>query len=230
MDNQQLYILNNNQEQVLLTGMLGDGHLTKPKNENSNSLYTTNCIHKEYVEYKKELLGDLSFNISSRTNNGYKKGIIYTVTTKRSKVITDIKNKSLVEILEKLNELGIALWFYDDGSLHKRALFYNLNTQKFSKEENITVLEYLKKYNIYAKVTPERKKDGRIFYYLRISKYEGAYEISKILNKYYIDCYKYKIWSSETIQKWSKLQEQLKSTDKILSKKAKGLLLNNMIL
>lgn len=35
--------------------------------------------------------------------------------------------------------------------------------------------------------------------------------------KQLISCYSYKLWSSETIQKWSKLQEKLKSTDKELS-------------
>ena len=33
-----------------------------------------------------------------------------------------------------------------------------------------------------------------------------------ILNKYPVDCYNYKVWSSETIQNWSKLQEWLKSS------------------
>lgn len=36
-------------------------------------------------------------------------------------------------------------------------------------------------------------------------------KISQILSKYPIKCYSYKRWSSETIQKWSKLQEKLKS-------------------
>ena len=30
--------------------------------------------------------------------------------------------------------------------------------------------------------------------------------------KYKVNCYNYKIWSSETIQNWSKLQEWLKSS------------------
>lgn len=33
----------------------------------------------------------------------------------------------------------------------------------------------------------------------------------KILEKYPIDCFKYKLWSSETIQNWSKLKAELKS-------------------
>ncbi|MCG8399364.1 hypothetical protein LWS67_23025, partial [Bacillus atrophaeus] len=54
-------------------------------------------------------------------------------------------------------------------------------------------------------------------YYLGINKYEGANIISEILSRYPLNCYSYKLWSSETIQKWSKLQEQLKSTDRNLT-------------
>lgn len=38
--------------------------------------------------------------------------------------------------LNLMDDLGVALWFYDDGSLHKTKLFYNLNTQAFSQEIN----------------------------------------------------------------------------------------------
>ena len=34
---------------------------------------------------------------------------------------------------------------------------------------------------------------------------------TELLNKYKVDCFNYKVWSSETIQNWSKLQEWLKS-------------------
>ena len=69
-------------------------------------------------------------------------------------------------------------------------------------------------YDIYPKLQVENKKDGRQFWYLRIGKYQGAAEISKILNEYPVNCYSYKRWSSETIQKWSKLQEELKRQGK----------------
>ena len=59
----------------------------------------------------------------------------------------------------------------------------------------------------------KEKKNGREFWYLRIGKYDGAYKISELLKKYYVSCYEYKIWSSETIQIWSKMQEYLKSND-----------------
>jgi len=216
MDNQQLYNLNEKQLQVILSSTLGDGNLYRKK-ETHNYLMSTNCIHKEYLEFKKLLLEDLSFNIGFISKNGYKQKPIYTLSTKRNKSITKIANLDLKSKLNLLSTLGLALWFYDDGSLHKTKLFYNLNTHKFSKKENEIIANFLLKYNIKAKVTKETKKDGRVFYYLRIGKYDGAYEINKILSTYPLNCFKYKLWSSETILKWSKLQEKLKSTDKVYS-------------
>ena len=118
----------------------------------------------------------------------------------------------LKDVIGNLDSLGIALWFYDDGSLHKDRLFYNLNTHKFSKEiQEQLFIPFFNKWGIFPKTIVERKKDGRVFHYLTIGKYDGAIKISQILEKYPLDCYSYKRWSSETIQKWSKLQEELKS-------------------
>lgn len=209
--------LSNKQYQVLLTGKFGDGCLHKNKGWNANFIYTTNSINKEIVEFKINLLGELAAKskIKETINRGFKQNTIYTGHSITSSIITDFYNEDWKESLEKMDELGLALWFYDDGSLHKTKLFYNLNTQKFSKEENEYIAEFLKRrWNIIAIPTIERKADGREFWYLRIRKYEGAFIISEILNKYYLNCYSYKIISSETIQKWSKLQEKLKSTGK----------------
>lgn len=209
--------LSNEQYQVLLTGKFGDGCLHKNKEANANFMYTTNSINKEIVEFKKNLLGNLASpaKIRSYINKGFKNNIIYAGGSKSSYLITQFYNEDWKESLEKMDDLGLALWFYDDGSLHKTKHFYNLNTQKFSKEDNEYIAEVFKrKWEIIAIPTIEKKKDGREFWYLRIRKYEGAFKISEILNKYYLNCYSYKIISSETIQKWSKLQEELKSAGK----------------
>ena len=50
--------LNNEQLQVLISGKFGDGYLCTPKTAKSNSKFETNCIYKEYIEFKKDLLGD----------------------------------------------------------------------------------------------------------------------------------------------------------------------------
>lgn len=210
MDNQQLYHLNDEQLQVFLTSQLGDGCITT---SNTNSVYySTCCIHREYIEFKKRLLGPLFKNISYKEHNGFCQTPIWTMRSCSLKELKNIKDLPLSKILEQLNELGIALWFYDDGSLHKTKDFYNLNTQKFSKEvQEQIIIPFFHKFEIYPVLTIERKKDGREFWYLRIGVRNGADKVNAILQKYPLDCFSYKRWSSETILKRSRAQESSKS-------------------
>lgn len=204
--------LNEMQKQVIISGILGDGCI---RTTNSNSTYyCTSCKYKEYLEYKASLLGSLAKAIGYKKCNGYCDTPIYTLRTKSMPVLKDWKDANVSTILANLIELGIALWFYDDGSLHKTNLFYNLNTQSFSEDiQEEYFISFFNNLGIFPKLQIERKKDGRVFYYLRIGKFSGADKISAILEKYPVECYSYKRWSSETILKWSKFQEELKSTD-----------------
>lgn len=200
--------LSNEQVQVIVSGKFGDGCISTPKTCVDGSMYRTNCIHEEYIDFKSKLLGDLVSNKNYTEKNGFKQTPIYSIYTHANSDITKIKNMDLESSLNLMDDLGLAMWIYDDGSLHKSKLFYNLNTQAFSREENEELfVPFLEKFGINAKTTIERKKDGREFWYLRIGRYDGAYEISQILNKYRLNCFDYKIWSSEAIQNWSKLQE-----------------------
>jgi hypothetical protein len=211
MENQQGDNLTIEQQQVILTGSFGDGFICKTKS--NKSYYVTNCIHKDYLIYKIGLLKNLcTGHIREYINQGYKQNTIYSFNSIYSLGITQFNALSLEEKLKKFTDLGIALWFYDDGSLHHKNYFYNLNTHKFCQEVNEDILKpYFNTLGMYPKVLRDKKKDGRIFYYLHFSKHKGAFEISNILSKYYIECFKYKLWSSTTIQKWSKLQVELKS-------------------
>lgn len=211
MDNQQDYDLTLEQQQVLLTGTFGNGCIREMVS--GTSIYKTNCIYEDYMFFKYNLLGNLvSGNINKRINMGYKRNYIYTLYTKHSLEITKFNHQTLEEKLKLFTELGLALWFYDDGSLHKNKNFYNLNTQKFSQEVNEEIIKpYFESLGLRPKVLKEIKKDGRIFFYLYFKRHSGAYEITKILEKYPIDCFKYKLWSSTTTQKWGKLQAELKS-------------------
>lgn len=44
-------------------------------------------------------------------------------------------------------------------------------------------------------------------------KFDRAFIVSEIIRKFAPQCFHYKLISSETIQRWSKLQEELKSAD-----------------
>lgn len=213
MGNKQLYNFTREQTQVFLTARLGDGCISTT---NSGSyIYTSNCKYLEYLEFKKTIIGKGKIKFLER--NGYSQTPIYTYYGGAYPELQLIKNLTIKEVVDNLDELGIALWFYDDGSLHKRDLYYNLNTQKFPLEVQEEIfIPFFKTIGIEAKVRRDNNH-SRPLYYLGINKYEGAYIVSSILSKYPIKCYSYKLWSSETIQKWSKLQEQLKSTDRNLT-------------
>lgn len=222
--------LSENQKQVIISGILGDGHISI--NRNNSAYYTTNCKYLEYINYKKSLLGNLFSSIRLIAENGFCKTPIWTLSSKSDDRFKIFKEMSIPELLDNINELGVALWFYDDGSLHKEHLFYNLNTHSFPKEiQERYFLPFFNKLGIFPKLQIERKKDGRIFWYLRIGKFSGADKVNKLLLKYPIPCYSYKRWSPEAIQKWSKFQEKLKSTDidfRVLNSQAKTALFKKL--
>lgn len=211
--NQQDYDLlglTNEQIQVLLTGTFGDGCIKL--NPSNTSTFTSNCIHSEYRDYKSKLLGDLLSSERESINMGFKQNMIYHNLSKADIRITKLHNFSLEEKLDIMDNLGLALWFYDDGSLHHKNHFYNLNTHYFSEEVHKEVLvPFFEKLGLQPKILKDKKKDGREFSYLMFGKHYGAFEIAELLQQYPVECYKYKLWSSETIQKWSKLKAELKS-------------------
>ena len=168
--------MTNEQKQVIISGVLGDGHLR------SNGSILLSCIHKEYMDLKAVLLGDIvsPSGVYARENNGYKKGIIYRVDSVANDYGKKLYKGSLEEAIKDIDELGLSLWFLDDGSLHKKNFFYNISTHSFPlKEQTEVLVPLLNRFGIYPKIYSETKKDGRQFNYLYVSKYQGAFKISE---------------------------------------------------
>ena len=221
MENQQGCTLSTNQKQVLLTGYYGDGHIIS--GENKNASYVASSIVKPLLEFKYSLLGDLVTKEIVTVNNsgGYGENNIFKLRTKADKRITKFDSLTDEEKLSQINELGIALWFYDDGSLHKSNYFYNLCTHKYSKEyQEDLLIPKLNEFGIYPKITSEVKKDGKKFWYLRVGRHNGSFNISDILSRYPVNGMRYKVWSSETSQQWRKLLVELKSKGQVISNRA----------
>lgn len=231
MVNQQDYVLNSEQIQVILTGTFGDGCIVETKsNKLIKSFYRTNCIYEEYIYYKQKLLGDIANKVASTLNKGYKEALIYSTTSIPLLQILKIHKKSLEEKLKLLTPLGLALWFYDDGSKHKKHDFYNLNTHAFSLSDHENYLKpYFDSMGFNCKILQDKKKDGRIFYYLYFGRHISAFKVAQLLDQYKIPCFEYKRWSSTTIQKWSKLQMQLKSGNTTVSSHMFSRMLKNIV-
>ena len=117
------------QEQVLLGTLLGDASAYPNKKENCyNGVDMQHSLkQKDYVDYKKKLLGDLSNTARAYTcknSYGKEKYGLNTIIDKRTQQIYEIcyideKKTVTKEWLDKLNTLGLAIWYMDDGSLHK---------------------------------------------------------------------------------------------------------------
>ncbi len=184
-------IMNNNELQILTGSALGDGHITP------NGTFTTGSKHKEWIDYKANILSkyttDKWYNFIEK--NGYNQTPYHTLRTSVNDDIRLILSMSLKEKLDTLDELGLAIWFYDDGSFHQIDMRYHLYTNSFTEEEHIRyILPALMRFGIKAGIAKDRKQDGRVFYYTTIGKKTGAQIVNKALKKVPVKCYKYKTY------------------------------------
>lgn len=176
-------------EQILIGSILGDGHIS------SKNTFSTGSKFKEYVDFKSSTLEEYGkVNYSFLKENGYSKTPYHRLSL-TSNEFERYRNMGLKDLLSILDESGLAIWIYDDGSLHKSNLFYNLNTHSFSLEQHKTlIIPELRRFNIEASIFSETKPDGKQFYYTSIPKKYGAQTVNNLLKRYPIDCYKYKTY------------------------------------
>lgn len=214
--------LTREQKQVLLSGIFGDAYIHRKVHFDG---WRTSCIYKEYVQFKKQLLGDIAekCDVVEKKNSGYKEGSIYMLDISSHCLINQVTRLSIAEQVNQLDELGVALWFYDDGSRHKKSNWYNLNTHAFTEEvQQELFLPFFKGLGMEPSILKERKKDGREFSYLHFPKHRGAYLIAQILEKYPVSCFSYKRWPEEHLLAWTRLKTKLKEEGKSVTSRMFG--------
>ena len=184
--------ITNEQKQTIFSGILGDGSLSASGN------MSFSCIHKEYLELKAAHMGDLTISVEEKENNGYKKGTIFKLGTRANDFCKSLYPLEIEDFIDELDELGIAMWCFDDGAIHKKDYFFNINTHAIDFETQSEILiPFLNKFNIFPKIYSETKKDGRKFNYLYISLWSGVFELSRMMRKLNLDCYSYKLLPKE---------------------------------
>lgn len=147
--------------------LLGDASLNKTSiNGNYNLTLTHSPKQKEYLEFKKNLLEQISHvnftfkqttSFNKKMQKDYTTYYYYTNYLKYFTKLHDIfyKNSNKIvtaKILNKLTPLGLALWWQDDGSLviHTRKdrgtvqRTATLATCSFSLEEHELIIKYFK--------------------------------------------------------------------------------------
>ena len=157
------YVISSEANQVLLGTLLGDSSIGFGSND-SNFVRITG-IHCEeqkfYALEKVRIFGDLFSSGKDIINDGYQKGNVkekkaYRFRTKSVEELNEYydmfyKNFNLPKILSQLGEIGIAIWYMDDGSL-SGGTTVNLSTYSYSEKENNEIIDFFqKKYDIQFK-------------------------------------------------------------------------------
>ena len=147
------YVLNDEEYQVFIGSLLGDGCISKGK-FTSRLCFAHSEKQKEYAIWKSGILKNIMMLYSpfqkqvrfdKRTQKEYTS---YYCWTKYLTYLNKYRNKWYIngikrivkEDLYKLNALGLAIWFQDDGYQHKSG--YYLSTMCFPYEDILIIKEY----------------------------------------------------------------------------------------
>lgn len=150
----------NKESRNLIIGMLlGDGTIS-----NNNVFKLSHGYkQKEYIKWKINLLNQYGIKNNGLkeyvSKNGYNTGdivyysqlsIIPFIKVLRRVIYKPIKNYAKRKLLNRLNKLGIAIWYMDDGCINIRKTgdkihgFYIRIATCLQKEDNQVIIDYFK--------------------------------------------------------------------------------------
>ena len=160
--------LSQEETQIILGGLLGDATLI-----NNSIRFLQSTKQEEYIQWKHSKLNPYNTsdihlyninekysNLSFYFNNRNKQ---YTNFYNKIRKIFIKNNKKYVSMdyLLQLDNLGLAVWWMDDGclSIHKGNRYGKLCTHSFSYNENMIIKQYFKdKWDIDIAIKIEHKK------------------------------------------------------------------------
>lgn len=152
-------------DQIIMGGLLGDMFSFKRKHKKHNYNAMVGCNHglsqKEYMEWKKSKIEKKYKCNYSNVKSGYTGKSICGFYTQNHEDLNKWSNfrKDFCG-LEKLNPLGLAVWFMDDGD---NGNGLRIHTEGFSEEINLKLKNVLKdNFNIEVEVREcsQKKSDG----------------------------------------------------------------------
>lgn len=175
-------ILSERQSQIVIGGLLGDGSLGGRKNMANMPHYSESHSIKQqdYLKWKVYELANFDPRISFKEVNV--KGVVHSVITmftKSSPAFYELREKFYPEfegkvvpkdLLNQLDDLGVAVWVMDDGSIRKTGEgkntrpYIKLFTCAFGGEDHENIISFfLKKYGVTPKLLREEKNPYIVF-------------------------------------------------------------------
>jgi hypothetical protein len=196
------YVLNDNQTQLMLGGLLGDSYLAPSHDNKSARLQIGHCkAQREYLEWKKSFVRDISGNTNTHVD---KDGFVsYSFATKCVPILKEYRDmfydKNGIKIinrsiLDKLSPLGLAIWIMDDGCNDRYNSNLVLYTNCFTLEEQEIIRTYFEetfgvRSHLKSRVYPGNPKR---YYFLAFTT-RGSRKLSNIIRPFIIDSMKYKL-------------------------------------
>lgn len=189
------------QKSAVLGMVLGDSNLSIAKNsKNFGRLrFSQGVKQQEYLDYKINILSNICKNKNNIGNSGYtgKKVILYN-STKSNYDFYELYNKvyingtkSVINILDEINEVSLAFWFMDDGSFDNRSKVVTLSTHNFSYDENVLIKNmFEKKFKISNVRIVEDKRINKFYIVLNA---KGINTFFDLIAKYICPSMQYKI-------------------------------------
>ncbi len=198
------------QEKFVYAKLLGDGCITKSKHHVEYHFeFSHDMKQQDYAKFCSNILNDFgTYSEKERRRDPkiYKKNV-WTECVFKSFHNSDFSRiyrhvyefgKKIVnkEILDNVDDFGLAIWYMDDGHLDsnsKKAGY--LNTLCFTLEENKTIVDWLwQKFEVRANVVKAGKsRNGKdILYRIKLSA-KTFNRFCNIIRPYVIDSLKYKL-------------------------------------
>lgn len=138
--------LTEEQKSILIGSLLGDGTMRKKKDahlEINHSYAQKALVDWIYSKFKNWVRTEPKW----RKGNGKREA--YRFATQKLPIFTPfynqfyLNNKKIIPINLELSPLTLAVWFMDDGCKSRSSVY--LNTQQFSKDEQLKLIDLLNK-------------------------------------------------------------------------------------
>ena len=180
--------LNDDQYQILLGSILGDGCISTLPSKRYRLGITHGLPQKEYCDWKAKMFGETTHVIE---NNGYSQTKAVLFSTKIIDLEKEIpKEKNIIPkwIMDDIDPRGISIWYMDDGSLSKEDYSATLHTNTFNLETQKMFVDKFNTYNIECTIQESKKK----YYYLKFNTI-NTLKLFNLIGKYIHTSMKYKI-------------------------------------
>ncbi len=184
-------MLSDEQEQILLGGLLGDGCIVQRTSRNCEYKETHSIYQLEYLQWKRDRMYPFldKIYIGHKRNTAQVKSVaLPQLGFYRNAFYPNDKKIIPVEALEWLDDLAVAVWYMDDGSISKSQGNIKLCTHGFNLG-NVGMLQgwLATKYKVMAHIYMDRT-----YPFLTIQK-ESCDRFLRVVEPYIVPSMRYKL-------------------------------------